>query len=99
MTSFKKDNYLIIRKAVDPKICQFAYKCLQKKAEVSKWLWDNDKVDTDCWGFFFDDQAEGAFSNYGDIVMEMEKQLGMPLMMKEKVLLYPSFLLSIKVKH
>ena len=88
MTDFNKNNYVVIRKAIDPKICQFAYKCLQKKAEVSKWLWDNDKVDTDCWGFFFDDQAEGAFSNYGDIVMEtllesctnfIEKKINMKL--------------------
>tara|TARA_Y100000361_G_C11149418_1_gene340140 strand:- start:725 stop:1390 length:666 start_codon:yes stop_codon:yes gene_type:complete len=70
MNKFDIDNYCVIKQAMDPLICDFAFKYFQNKSKVSKWLWDNKKVETDYWGFFFDDQADGAFSNYSDIVME-----------------------------
>tara|TARA_E500000318_G_C3493197_1_gene185296 strand:+ start:143 stop:814 length:672 start_codon:yes stop_codon:yes gene_type:complete len=70
MTNFDKNNYVVIKNAVEPTICNFAYKYFKNKSKVSKWLWDNKKIETDYWGFFFDDQADGAFSNYSDLVME-----------------------------
>ena len=70
MTNFDKNNYDIIKNAIDPTICEFAFKYFKNKSKVSKWLWDNQKVETDYWGYFFDDQADGAFSNYSDLVME-----------------------------
>ena len=70
MNKFDTDNYIVIKNVVAPIICNFAFKYFKNKSKVSKWLWDSKKVETDYWGYFFDDQADGAFSNYSDIVME-----------------------------
>lgn len=70
--SFKKNGYVVIQKAVDPKIADFVYQYLLLKRDVlityikSNYVSPYDSQH----GTFSDPQVPGAYSAYGDIAMD-----------------------------
>ena len=88
--AFKKNNYMVIRKAIDPKIAEFVMNYFMMKRQVARTMFDERYISpfTTEWGVWNDQQAPDTYSHYGDVAMEtlllktqpiMEKQTGMKL--------------------
>jgi len=88
--SFKKNGYIIIKKAIDPKIAEFVYKYFLLKRQVARTLFDTQFISpfTEYWGIWNDTQVPETYSHYGDVAMEtlltevkpiMEKETGLKL--------------------
>ena len=69
---FKKDNYLVIKKAVSEDICNFATDYFMLKRKVSQRLHEKKMIGTDNlgWGNFGDEQIPFSYNHYSDIAME-----------------------------
>jgi len=70
---FKKDNYLVIKKAVSEEICKFATDYLMLKRQVSQRLHDKKMIEKDNlgWGTFGDTQVPFSYNHYSDTAMEI----------------------------
>lgn len=70
---FKKDNYLVIRKAVSEDICKFASEYLMLKRQVSQRLHNKKMIERDNlgWGTFGDPQVPFSYNHYSDTAMEI----------------------------
>jgi len=70
--SFKENNYAVIKKAVEPKVAEFAYNYLLIKRQVARTLYDTKYISyyNNEWGVWNDSQVPNTYSHYGDIVME-----------------------------
>jgi hypothetical protein len=88
--SFDKDNFLIIKKAIEPKVAEFIYNYFLMKRQVCKTFLDTRFISPSAteWGVWKDEQFTNTYSHYGDIAMEtlllavqpiMEKQTGLKL--------------------
>ena len=88
--SFDKDNFLIIKKAIEPKVAEFIFNYFLMKRQVARTLFDTKFISpfTTEWGVWNDEQVPNTYSHYGDIAMEtlllavqpiMEKQTGLKL--------------------
>jgi hypothetical protein len=88
--SFEKDNFLIIKKAVEPKVAKFIYNYFLMKRQVARTFFDTRFISpfTTEWGVWNDEQVPNTYSHYGDVAMEtlllavlpiMEKQTGLKL--------------------
>ena len=70
--NWKKNNYTIIKKAIDPSMAEFLKNYILLKRKVlqtfmtTKYL---SEFNTD-WGTWADPQVSGTYSHYGDIAME-----------------------------
>ena len=90
MTQFDKDNYMIIKKALEPDIAEFLFNYFMLKRQVTKTFIDTKYISpfNFDYGNFGDVQVPNSFSVYGDTAMEtlllktqsiMEKQTGLNL--------------------
>jgi len=88
--SFKTNGYIVIRKAIDPKIADFVYKYFLLKRQVARTLFDTKYISpfTEYWGVWNDQQVPETYSHYGDVAMDtlltevkpvMEKETGLKL--------------------
>jgi hypothetical protein len=70
---FKKDNYLVIKKAVSEDICKFAAEYLMLKRQVSQRLHNKKMIGRDNlgWGSFGDGQVPFSYNHYSDTAMEI----------------------------
>lgn len=102
MTKFKKDNFVIVKKAVPLDLAQFIFHYIMLKREVAKHLKSKNMLDEDfgLFGTWKDQQVPNTYSHYADIVMEtllvdlmptMEKHTGMKL--------YPNYSYTRIYKH
>jgi len=92
--AFKKNNYMVIRKAVDPKIAEFVMNYFMMKREVARTMFDERYISpfTTEWGVWNDQQAPETYSHYGDLAMETLLLAVQPKMEKETGLsLYPTY--------
>ena len=89
-SKFKKNHYIVIKEAVDPKIANFVYNYFLMKRQVAKTFFDTKYISpfSEEWGHWHDEQVPNTYSQYGDIAMEtlllavqpkMEKETGMKL--------------------
>ena len=71
-TEFDKNNYIVIKKAVEPKIAEFVYNYFLVKRQVARTMFDTKFISpfTEEWGIWNDEQVPGTYSNYSDIAME-----------------------------
>jgi len=87
---FKKNHYLVIKEAIDPKVANFVYNYFLMKRQVTKTLFDFKYINpyTEEWGTWKDHQVPGTYSHYADLAMEtlllavqpkMEKLTGIKL--------------------
>ena len=88
--AFKKNNYMVIRKAIDPKIAEFVMNYFMMKRQVARTMFDERFISpfTTEWGVWNDKQAPETYSHYADVAMEtlllavqpkMEKETGLNL--------------------
>ncbi len=89
-TTFKKNHYLVIKEAIDPKIANFLYNYFSMKKQVARTLFDTRYISpfTTEFGVWNDEQVPNTYSHYADIAMEtlllavqpkMEKATGIKL--------------------
>ena len=83
--AFKKNNYMVIKKAIDPKIAEFAMNYLMMKRQVARTMFDERFISpfTTEFGVWNDIQAPETYSHYADIVMETMLLKVLPIMEKE----------------
>ena len=90
MTQFDKDNYMVIKKALEPDIAKFLFNYFMLKRQVTRTFIDTKYISpfNFDYGNFGDTQVPNSFSIYGDTAMEtlllktqsiMEKQTGLNL--------------------
>ena len=70
--NFEKDNYIVIKKAIDPKIADFVYRYFLLKRSVARTLFDSRYISpfTEYWGVWNDKQVPETYSHYADTAME-----------------------------
>ena len=83
--AFKKNNYMVIKKAIDPKIAEFAMNYLMMKRQVARTMFDERFISpfTTEFGVWNDVQAPETYSHYADMVMETMLLKVLPIMEKE----------------
>ena len=89
-SKFKKNNFLVIKEAIDPKVANFVYNYFLMKRQVARTFFDTRYISpfTSEWGVWNDEQVPNTYSHYGDTAMEtlllavqpkMEKETGLKL--------------------
>jgi hypothetical protein len=70
--SFKKDKFLIIKKAIPKDLADFIYSYFLLKRQTAKTLFDAKYISpfTEYFGTWNDPQVPNTYSHYSDIVME-----------------------------
>jgi hypothetical protein len=83
--NFKKDKFIVIEKAIDPKIANFVYNYFLMKRQVARTLYDTKYISpfTTEFGVWNDDQVPNTYSHYSDIAMETLLLLVQPIMEKQ----------------
>ena len=87
---FKKNHFLVIKQAVDPKVAEFVYNYFMMKRQVTKTFFDFKFINpySEDYGTWADAQIPNTYSAYGNIAMEtlllkcqpgMEKATGLKL--------------------
>ncbi len=92
--NFEKDNYIVIKKAIDPKIAYFVYKYFLLKRSVAHTMLKRKYISpyTDYFGTWSDEQVPNTYSHYADIAMETLLKEVLPIMEKETALkLIPTY--------
>jgi hypothetical protein len=88
--NFKKDKYIIIKKAISKDLAKFCYDYFLMKRKVAKILFDSRYISPfeEMFGTWNDQQVPNTYSHYGDIAMEtlllkvqpiIEKEIGLKL--------------------
>ena len=62
-TEFDKNNYIVIKKAVEPKIAEFVYNYFLMKRQVAKTMFSEKYISpfTEDWGVWNDNQVPGTY--------------------------------------
>jgi hypothetical protein len=83
--SFKKDNFLVIKKAIEPKVAEFVYNYFLMKRQVSKTMFDTRYISpfSTEFGVWNDEQVPNTYSHYADIAMETLLLAVQPIMEKQ----------------
>jgi len=92
--SFEKNNYLVIKEAIEPKVAEFVYNYFLMKRQVARTFFDTRYISpfTTEWGVWNDEQVPNTYSHYGDIAMETLLLAVQPIMEKQtKIKLIPTY--------
>jgi len=92
--SFKTNNFLVIKKAIEPKVAEFVYNYFLMKRQVARTMFDDRFISpfTTEWGVWNDEQVPNTYSHYGDVAMETLLLAVQPVMEKEtKLKLIPTY--------
>lgn len=92
--SFAKNNYIVIKQAIDPKVAEFVYNYFLMKRQVARTFFDTRYISpyTTEWGVWNDEQIPETYSHYGDIAMETLLLAVQPIMEKQtKLKLNPTY--------
>ena len=88
--NFKKDNFIVIKKAISEELADFVYRYFLLKRKVADTLYRKKYIPNNSpeWGIWSDKQVPNTYSHYADIAMEtllldlqpiMEKQTELKL--------------------
>ena len=94
MTNFKKQKYLIIKKAISTDMANFIYGYFSFKRRVAKKFFEERYISpfTTEWGVWNDEQVPNTYCHYADIVMETLLERVRPKIEKEtKLKLIPTY--------
>jgi hypothetical protein len=82
--NFKKNKYIIIKKAISEELAEFCYDYFIIKRQVAKTMFDNRYISpfTTEFGVWNDKQVPNTYSHYSDIVMETLLIKLLPIMEK-----------------
>ena len=92
--SFKTNNFIVIKKAIEPKVAEFVYNYFLMKRQVARTMFDDRFISpfTTEWGVWNDEQVPNTYSHYGDVAMETLLLAVQPVMEKEtKLKLIPTY--------
>ena len=92
--SFEKNNYLVIKEAIEPKVAEFVYNYFLMKRQVARTFFDTRFISpfTTEWGVWNDEQVPNTYSHYGDTAMETLLLAVQPKMEKlTKIKLIPTY--------
>jgi hypothetical protein len=92
--SFNKDNFLVIKEAIEPKVAEFVYNYFLMKRQVAKTFFDTKYISPFAteWGVWNDGQIPNTYSHYGDVAMETLLLAVQPKMEKlTKIKLIPTY--------
>ena len=92
--SFKKNKYVVIKKAISAELAKFVSDYFLLKRKVARRLFDERYISqfTEEWGVWNDQQVPETYSNYADIAMEILLQKVLPVMEKHTgYQLYPTY--------
>ena len=83
--SFKENNFLIIKKAIEPKVAEFVYNYFLMKRQVARTFFDTRFISPFAteWGVWNDEQVPNTYSHYGDVAMETLLLAVQPIMEKQ----------------
>ena len=72
MTEFDKNNYIVIKEALEPNIAEFVYNYFLMKRQVARTMFDTKFISpfVEEWGIWNDSQVSDTYSHYGDIAMD-----------------------------
>lgn len=91
---FDKNNYIVIKNAIDKKVADFVYNYFLLKRKVAETMFNTRYISpyTDYFGVWTDEQIPGTYSHYGDIAMETLLLAVQPVMEKQtKLKLVPTY--------
>ena len=91
---FKKNKFLVVKKAVSKNLCDFLHEYTLRRREVAQCLLEKKLISpfNKHFGTFNDDQVPGAYSQYGDITMDTLLARLVPLMEeKTNLKLFPTY--------
>ena len=94
MSNFKKQKYLIIKKAISTDMANFIYGYFSFKRRVAKKFFEERYISpfTKEWGVWNDEQVPNTYCHYADIVMETLLERVRPKIEKEtKLKLIPTY--------
>ena len=94
MSNFKKQKYLIIKKAISNDMANFIYGYFSFKRRVAKKFFEERYISpfTTEWGVWNDEQVPNTYCHYADIVMETLLERVRPKIEKEtKLKLIPTY--------
>lgn len=79
---FKDNSYVVIRKFLPEALCVVLYEYCKNKAAAAdyKSMFAPESYNRDWDGYFDDHQAPGAYSIYGDVIMDSLLKLSHPMM-------------------
>jgi hypothetical protein len=82
--NFKKNKYIVIKKAVSKDLTEFCYNYFLMKRKVAKQMFESRYISpfTTEFGIWNDEQVPNTYSHYADIVMETLLENLLPLMEK-----------------
>lgn len=82
--TFKKNKYIVVKKAIDLKLAKFISKYFLLKKKVAQTLFQSKYISSmnKDYGTWEDPQVFGTYSHYSDVVMETLLQELLPLMEK-----------------
>jgi len=85
MNLFKKNKYIVIKKAISEDLAKFCYDYFIMKRQVARTMFDTKYIShfTDYFGIWNDKQVPETYSHYSDIVMETLLVKLLPIMEKE----------------
>ena len=92
--SFEKNNYLVIKEAIEPKVAEFVYNYFLIKRQVARTFFDTKYISpfTTEFGVWNDQQVPNTYSHYADIAMETLLLAVQPQMEKlTKIKLIPTY--------
>ena len=92
--TFKKNNFLVIKKAIEPKVAEFIYNYFLLKRQVARTFFDTRFISpfTTEWGVWNDEQVPNTYSHYADVAMETLLLAVQPIMEKQtKLKLVPTY--------
>ena len=71
--SFKKNNYQVIKKALNKEVAEIAYNYLLLKRQATKLFFNTKYISPfeEIFGIWSDPQVPGTYSIYGDVLMEV----------------------------
>ena len=80
MSAYDKNNFVVIRGAVDKKVVDVTYKYFINKRRVADYFFKNNiKIYSTVWGSYDDDQAPNTYCVYGDLIMETHLVMCLPI--------------------
>jgi len=90
---FKKQKYLIIKKAITKDVTDFIFEYFSLRKDVFYYMWEKtNQIPNIRLGGHGDDQVSNTYANYADPVMETLLKSLLPLMEKNTGLkLYPTY--------
>ena len=70
--SFKKNKYIVLKKAISPELADFVYKYFLSKRKVARFLFDQKYLSpfNREYGMWNDPQVPATYCHYSDLVME-----------------------------